>query len=131
MMTDPIADMLTRIRNAAKARHAETRCPASTLKSAVAQVLTNEGFLAGVRTETEDGHPVLVLSLRYREDGSRIIDGLKRVSTPGCRVYASTDEIPRVRNGVGMSVLSTSRGVMCDRDARAAHVGGEVLCEVW
>lgn len=131
MMTDPIADMLTRIRNAGKSKHVETRCPASKLKGALARVLSEEGFIGEVRSEAADGHPVLVLGLRYREDGSMMIDGIKRVSTPGRRVYVGCDEIPRVRNGVGMTVLSTSRGVMCDRAAREAHVGGEVLCEVW
>ena len=131
MMTDPIADMLTRIRNAGKAKHTETRCPGSKLKGALAKVLSDEGFIGDVRTETEDGHSVLVLGIRYREDGSNIIDGIKRISTPGRRVYVGSDEIGRVRNGIGMSVLSTSRGVMCDRAAREAHVGGEVLCEVW
>lgn len=131
MMTDPIADVLTRIRNAGKAQHAETSCPASKLKSALAKVLVEEGFIAGVREDSRDGHPLLVLSLRYRDDGSLIIDGLKRISKPGRRVYVGADEIPKVRNGVGMSVLSTSQGVMCDRAAREAHVGGEVLCEVW
>jgi small subunit ribosomal protein S8 len=131
MMTDPIADVLTRIRNAGKARHAETTCPASKLKGALAKVLAEEGFIVGVREATEDGHPVLVLSLRYREDGSMMIDGLKRISTPGRRVYVGADEVPKVRAGIGISVLSTSKGVMCDRAAREAHVGGEVLCEVW
>jgi small subunit ribosomal protein S8 len=131
MMTDPIGDVLTRIRNAGKARHAETSCPASKLKGALAKVLVEEGFISGVREDTEDGHPVLVLALRYRDDGTLMIDGLKRISTPGRRVYVGADEIPKVRSGIGMSVLSTSRGVMCDRTAREAHVGGEVLCEVW
>jgi len=131
MMTDPVGDMLTRIRNAGKARHAETSCPASKLKGALARVLAEEGFIAGVREAEDGGHPVLLLELRYRDDGTLMIDGLKRVSTPGRRVYVGADEVPKVRNGIGISVLSTSRGVMCDRAAREAHVGGEVLCEVW
>jgi len=131
MMTDPIGDMLTRIRNAGYSRHAETSCPASKVKSALAKVLAEEGFIGGVREDTKDGHPVLILALRYRDDGSTIIDGVKRISTPGRRVYVGAGEIPRIRNGIGMSVLSTSRGVMCDRAARDARIGGEVLCEVW
>ena len=131
MMTDPIGDLITRIRNAGKSRHAETSCPASKVKGALARVLVEEGFIGGVREDTKDGHPILVLTLRYRDDGSLIIDGLKRISKPGRRVYVGADEVPRVRGGIGMSVLSTSKGVLCDRSAREARVGGEVLCEVW
>ncbi|MCG8587965.1 MAG: 30S ribosomal protein S8 [Proteobacteria bacterium] len=131
MMTDPLADMLTRIRNAGHARHAEARCPKSKLRLAVAKVLQQEGFLADVREDDGQKHPELVLSIRYASAGKNIIDGLRRVSRPGRRVYVGAESIPKVRNGLGMSVLSTSRGVLCDRDARAAKVGGEVLCEVW
>jgi small subunit ribosomal protein S8 len=130
MMTDPIADMLTRIRNAGRVGHAETRCPASKLKTSLARVLTEEGFISGIRSE-ETPFPTLVLELRYADEGRPMIDGIKRVSCPSRRVYLGGSEIPRVRNGLGMLVLSTSKGVMCDRDARAAKVGGEVLCEVW
>jgi small subunit ribosomal protein S8 len=130
MMTDPIADMLTRIRNAARVGHAETRCPASKLKTSLARVLSEEGFISGIRSE-ETPFPTLVLELRYADEGRPMIDGIKRVSCPSRRVYLGGSEIPRVRNGLGMLVLSTSKGVMCDRDARAANVGGEVLCEVW
>ena len=130
MMTDPIADMLTRIRNAARVGHAETRCPASKLKASVAKVLSDEGFIGDVLSE--DGpFPTLVLRLRYADEGRPMIDGIKRVSRPSRRVYVGSSEIPQVRSGLGMLVLSTSRGVMCDRDARAAKVGGEVICEVW
>ena len=131
MMTDPIADMLTRIRNAGSVGHAETRCPASRLKTAVAGVLSQEGFVGPVRTDASGPLPQLIIALRYDESGKVIIDGIKRISKPGRRVYVGADEIPRVRNGLGMAVVSTSKGVMCDRDARAARVGGEVLCEVW
>jgi small subunit ribosomal protein S8 len=133
MMTDPVGDMLTRIRNAGQARHSETRCPASKLKQAVAQVLCDEGFISGVSvaTEEETGHPCLVLSLRYSEDEKLMIDSIQRVSRPGRRVYVGAGEVPRVRSGLGMAVMSTSKGVMCDRDAREAGIGGEVLCEVW
>ncbi len=130
MMTDPIADMLTRIRNAGRVGHAETQCPASKLKISLARVLIEEGFISGVRTENTP-FPTLVLELRYAEEGRPMIDGIKRVSRPSRRVYLGGSEIPRVRNGLGMLVLSTSKGVMCDRDARAANIGGEVICEVW
>ena len=130
MMTDPIADMLTRIRNASRVGHSETRCPASKLKASVAKVLSDEGFIESVRSE--DGpFSTLVLELRYAEEGRAMIDGIKRVSCPSRRVYVGSSDIPKVRNGLGMLVLSTSKGVMCDRDARAAKVGGEVICEVW
>ena len=131
MMTDPIADMLTRIRNAAKARHAETTCPASKLKLAIAQVLKQEGFVAGVRSGEKDGHPAITIELRYNDSGKIVMDGMRRISKPGCRVYVGAKEVPKVRSGMGMAVLSTSKGVLCDRDARAQNVGGEVLCEVW
>ena len=131
MMTDPISDLLTRIRNAGTARHTRTTCPASKLKKAVAGVLESEGFLEGVEEDTVGGHPVLVLTLRYNADGKPMADGIQRVSRPGRRVYVGAKDIGRVRGGLGLSILSTSKGVLCDRDARASNVGGEVLCEVW
>jgi small subunit ribosomal protein S8 len=131
MMTDPIADMLTRIRNAGTARHAETSCPSSRQKLAVAKVLQAEGFIGEVRVEARDGQPVLVMQIRYGEDGVAMIDGIRRVSKPGRRVYVGKDEIPKVRNGLGVAVLTTSRGVLSDRSAREASIGGEVICEVW
>ncbi|MBW2292830.1 MAG: 30S ribosomal protein S8 [Deltaproteobacteria bacterium] len=131
MMTDPISDMLTRIRNAGRSQHAEMRCPSSRLKQAVANVLSSEGFVGEVRVEETEGKQQLVVSLRYSEDGSMMIDEIHRVSTPGRRVYVGAEDVPRVRNGLGISVLTTSKGVMCDRDAREAGIGGEVMCEVW
>jgi len=131
MMTDPVADMLTRIRNAGRARHAETRCPASRLKAAVAKVLADKGFVDQVKEDASGRHPELVIGIRYRPDGRTLIDGVQKVSRPGRRVFVSAAEVPRVRNGLGMAVLSTSRGVMSDADAREAHIGGEVICEVW
>ena len=131
MMTDPISDLLTRIRNAGAARHAITTCPASTLKLALARVLKNEGFLEAVEEDTAGGHPILVLTLRYDADGNPMADGIQRISRPGRRVYVGVADIGSGRGGLGLSVLSTSQGVMCDRAAREAHVGGEVLCEVW
>lgn len=131
MMTDPISDMLTRIRNAGRARHAETRCPASSLKRAVANVLSSEGFIGEVHVDGEGVDKELILNIRYADDGRVMIDEIHRVSTPGRRVYVGSDDVKQVRNGLGMSILSTSKGVMCDRDAREAGIGGEVLCEVW
>jgi small subunit ribosomal protein S8 len=131
MMTDPLADMLARIRNGSTARHAEVGCPSSKLKHSVAKVLQKEGFLGGVRVEARRGHPTLLLSLRYNDEGCPLIDGLRRVSKPGRRVYVEARKVPSVRKGLGIAVLSTSKGVLSDRDAREASVGGEVLFEVW
>jgi small subunit ribosomal protein S8 len=131
MTTDPIADMLARIRNALMARHAEVALPASRIRLAIARVLAETGFVGGAREEERDGRAVLVLDLRYGDDGRPIIDGLRRVSRPGRRVYVAKDAIPRIRNGLGIAVLSTSKGVLSDRAARDAAVGGELLCEVW
>lgn len=131
MMTDPLGDMLARIRNAYQAGHADLLCPSSRLKLAVARVLAGEGFLAGVEVEPIDGKPHLRIRLRYGSDGQPILDGLRRVSRPGRRVYVAAKGIPRVRSGLGSAVLSTPRGVLSDRSARAEAVGGEMLCEVW
>jgi small subunit ribosomal protein S8 len=132
MMTDPIADMLSRIRNAALARHERAEMPHSNLKEHIATVLKGEGFIDDVRTsEADDGPKTLVLVLRYGRDRASAIDGVRRVSTPGRRVYVRHDRIPRVVSGMGVSILSTSRGVMTDKEARRQRVGGELLCEVW
>ena len=131
MMTDPIGDMLARIRNGSMARHADVALPASRLKLAIARVLAEAGFVADVREEDRAGRPVLVVGLRYADDGRPMIDGLRRVSRPSRRVYVGKGEIPRVRHGLGLAVLSTSRGILSDRAAREAEVGGELLCEVW
>jgi small subunit ribosomal protein S8 len=132
MMTDPIADMLTRIRNAALVRHERTEMPHSRLKEHVATVLKAEGFIDDVRvSEGDDDRKTLTLILRYGRDRQSAIDGLKRVSTPGRRVYVRHDRIDRVCSGMGISILSTSRGVMTDREARRQRVGGELLCEIW
>ena len=131
MMTDPISDMLARIRNAGVARHAETRCPHSTLKAAIAGLLSDEGFLGEVRDDVRDGHRVLVMGIRYDQSGRALIDGMRRVSKPSRRVYVGSDAIPKVRNGLGIGVISTSRGIMTDRGARESSVGGEYICEVW
>ena len=132
MMTDPIADMLSRIRNAALARHERAEMPHSNLKEHIGTVLKGEGFIDDVRvSEADEGHKTLVLVLRYGRDRSSAIDGVRRVSTPGRRVYVRHDRIPRVVSGMGVSILSTSRGVMTDKEARRQRVGGELLCEVW
>jgi small subunit ribosomal protein S8 len=131
MMTDPIADMLTRIRNAALARHDRTEMPASRLKAAVAEILKSEGFIADVRPSEGDGPKKLTIVLKYGRDRTSAIDGIRRVSRPGRRVYVRHDRIPRVYSGLGISILSTSHGLMSDREARRLKLGGELLCEVW
>lgn len=131
MMTDPVGDMLTRIRNAGQAKHRETSCAASKLKMAVARVLSQEGFVGEVSSEKGESHDVMTIGIRYRDDGRVMVDHIQRVSKPGRRVYVGATEIPLIRKGLGTVVLSTPKGVMCDRDAREAKVGGEVICEVW
>lgn len=131
MMTDPISDMLARIRNGSLARHDRVEMPHSKLKLHIAEVLKQEGFLDDVRESEGDGKKTLTLVLRYGRDKHSAIDGVRRVSAPGRRVYVRHDRIPRVRSGMGVSILSTSRGVMTDRQAREQKVGGELLCEVW
>ena len=131
MVTDPIGDMLVRLRNGARRHHEVVTIPASKLKREVLRVLQAEGFIQGVEQAVEDGHPVLKIQLRYIEEGQSMITGLERISKPGCRVYVGSKEIPRVRNGIGVSILSTSKGVMTDRESRHAGLGGEVLCTVW
>jgi small subunit ribosomal protein S8 len=132
MMTDPISDMLTRIRNGALARHERVELPHSRVKESIAHVLKGEGFLSDVRVSEGEGPKQLTLVLRYSSGRTAsAIDGVKRVSTPGRRVYVRHDRIPRVRSGMGISILSTSQGVMTDRDARQKRVGGELICEVW
>lgn len=132
MMTDPIADMLTRIRNAALARHDRTEIPASKLKAAVAEILKSEGYIADVRpSENDSGPKKLTIVLKYGRDRQSAIDGVRRISRPGRRIYVHHDEIPKVFSGLGISILSTSRGIMSDRDARRLKVGGELICEVW
>ena len=131
MMTDPIADMLTRIRNAGLARHDRTLVPASRLKEAVAHILKSEGFISDVRPSEGEGDKQLTIVLKYGRDRQSAIDGVRRVSRPGRRVYVRHDRIPRVLSGLGISILSTSRGLMSDREARRQKIGGELICEVW
>jgi small subunit ribosomal protein S8 len=131
MMTDPIADMLARIRNAALARHPELACPASNTKLAIARVLVEAGFLEDAKVEAREGRASLVLRVRYGADGRPVLDGLRRISRPSRRVYVGKGEVPRVREGLGVAVISTSRGILSDRAARDAEIGGELLCEAW
>lgn len=134
MVTDPIADMLARIRNAAGAHHDSTRMPASKIKLAIGEILKREGFIADVRTDDGDGSAqakAIVVSLKYTGERAAAFQGIRRVSRPGRRVYVSHDDIPRVLSGLGVSILSTSRGLMTDKEARKNRVGGEILCEVW
>jgi small subunit ribosomal protein S8 len=130
-MIDPVSDFLTRVRNASQAKLAECAQPHSKLKAGLAKILAAEGYLAGCSEGTDDnGHKTLVVQLKYVE-GVPAITGLKRVSTPGRRLYTRYTEIPKVLNGLGMSVLSTSKGLLKDRDARRQKLGGEVICNVW
>ena len=132
-MTAPIADMLTRIRNANSAMFDSVKMPNSKLKENLAKVLEREGFIAGYSVETVDGKPGTTLSidLKYSEDRKRTIIGIKRVSKPGLRIYKKSDQMPKVLGGVGVAVVSTSAGLMTDREARKQKLGGEVLCYVW
>ncbi len=131
-MTDPIADMLTRIRNACQANHRRVDMPASKVKVQIAQILKENSYIHDYKTlETEEGRKILRVVLKYAGTGTPVIRDLQRVSTPGLRRYVGVGEIPRVRNGLGMAILSTSRGVMSDRQARQARTGGELLALVW
>ncbi|MBZ0116845.1 MAG: 30S ribosomal protein S8 [Sandaracinaceae bacterium] len=130
MMTDPIADMLARVRNAVLARHDRTEMPLSTLKKAIAELLKEEGYISDVRVD-DSGHGKLILFLKYGRDRESAIAGLRRRSRPGRREYVGYTDIPKVHNGMGVAILSTSRGLMTDKTARAQKMGGELLCEVW
>ncbi len=131
VMTDPIADMLTRIRNANNAKHATVTVPASNQKKAIAGILLQEGYIKDVKYADDDLQGVIEITLKYGENESRVISGLKRISKPGLRIYAGKDEVPKVLNGLGIAIVSTSKGIMTDKQARKIHEGGEVLCYVW
>ncbi|ERI06772.1 30S ribosomal protein S8 [Aneurinibacillus aneurinilyticus] len=131
VMTDPIADMLTRIRNANMVRHEKLEVPASKIKHAIANLLKEEGFVRDVEYVEDNKQGILRIFLKYGADNERVINGLKRISKPGLRVYASKGEVPRVLGGLGIAVLSTSKGVMTDKQARQQQVGGEVIAYVW
>lgn len=132
-MTDPIADMLTRIRNANTAMHDDVAMPASKLKESLAALLAAEGYIQGYNVADADSGPgqTLHIDMKYSPERQRVISGIKRVSKPGLRVYSKSDKVPRVVGGLGVAVVSTSQGLMSDREARRKHVGGEVLCFVW
>jgi len=131
MMTDPIADFLARLRNALMSKHHTTSVPSSKMKTRIAQILKDEGYIQDFQSEDVDGRPVLVVTLKYDERSQPVIEGLSRVSRPGLRRYSSADQLPTVRGGIGMAIVSTSRGLMTDHQARKDRVGGEVLCTVW
>ena len=130
-MSDPIADMLTRIRNANQALHPEAKMPSSKLKAEIARILTEEGYVDSYNVEEARVGKALTVRLRYQNGRSRVLKGIRRVSTPGHRVYAGATDIPRVAGGIGVAIVSTSEGLLTDREARRRNVGGEVLCEVW
>ena len=131
MVTDPSSDLLVRLQNAMRRRHDNVSIPASRLKREILRILQHEGYVQGVQAELEDGHPVLKVQLRYVTEGQPMVTGMQRVSKPGRRVYVGIKDIPRVKNGIGMAILSTSKGLMTDQDSRRAGLGGEVLCSVW
>jgi small subunit ribosomal protein S8 len=131
VMTDPIADMLTRIRNGNQARHEVVEMPASKVKLAILEVMKNEGFIKDVEFVTDDKQGLIKVQLKYADSKERVIKGIKRISKPGLRVYASNSDIPKVLNGLGVAILSTSKGVMTGRDARSQQVGGEVIAYIW
>lgn len=130
-LTDPVADFMTRIRNAIRARHQKLDVPASKLKAEIARILKEEGYIANYKTSEEDGRAVLRVYLKYGSNNEAAIRDLSRISRPGCRVYVGRDGIKRVQGGLGISIITTPRGVMTGRQARREGVGGEILCEVW
>ena len=129
--TDPIADMLTRIRNANSQKHKTVDIPASNMKRAIANILFKEGYIAAYEEINDNTQGVIRITLKYDENGARVIDGLRRISKPGLRVYASKEELPQVLNGLGIALISPSKGIKTDRDARAEGLGGEVLAYIW
>lgn len=131
VMTDPIADMLTRIRNANMVRHEKLEIPASKLKKEIAEILKREGFVRDVEYIEDNKQGIIRIFLKYGSNNERVITGIKRISKPGLRVYAKANEVPRVLNGLGVAIVSTSSGVLTDKDARAKQIGGEILAYVW
>ncbi len=130
-MTDPIADMLTRIRNATMMRHDRADMPASKVRIEIAKILKQEGFIRTFKLIEEGPQGLIRVYLKYADDGEPVIHGLRRVSTPGCRIYTRVESLPKVRNGLGVALISTNRGVITDEQARGLRVGGEILCEIW
>ena len=131
MMTDPIADMLSRIRNANNARHKSVDIPCSNIKKEIAQILLDEGYINGFDVVEDDKQGIIKIDLKYSQDGERVISGLKRISKPGLRVYVKCDDVPKVLGGLGIAIISTSKGIITDKMARQNKVGGEVICYVW
>ncbi|MGL4847414.1 MAG: 30S ribosomal protein S8 [Clostridium sp.] len=131
VMTDPIADLLTRIRNANAVKHEVVEVPSSNVKKAIANILLQEGYIKEIDEYNDGVVPMLRIALKYGANGEKVITGLKRISKPGLRVYCKKDETPKVLNGLGIAVISTSKGIIVDREARKNQVGGEVLCYVW
>ena len=131
MMTDPIADMLTRIRNGNKANHLSVSLPSSNEKRAIAQILLDEGYIKGFGVEEDNKQGILTIDLKYAEEGEKVITGLRRISKPGLRVYVKANEVPKVLDGLGIAIISTSKGLLTDKAARELNVGGEVMCYVW
>lgn len=131
MINDPIADMLTRIRNAVAMKYKTVEVLSSKMSKEIANILTNEGYIDGFEEKSEGAAKLLTLNLKYGEKKERVITGLKRISKPGLRVYVKADEVPRVLNGLGIAIVSTSKGVMTDKEARKENLGGEVLCYIW
>ena len=129
--TDPIADMLTRIRNANSAKHKTVDVPASKMKTAIAEILFKEGYIKSFEVINNENQGIIRIALKYDEKGTRVIDGIKRISKPGLRVYAGKEELPRVLNGLGIAIISTSKGLKTDKEAREAGMGGEVLAYIW
>ena len=130
-MSDPIADMLTRIRNASAAKHDSVKIPASNTKKAIAQILVDEGYIKSFTVEEDGKQGIMEVQLKYGPGKSRTITGLRRVSKPGLRIYTSCEDMPKVMKGLGIAILSTSKGIMTDKEARKANVGGEVLAFIW
>ena len=129
--TDPIADMLTRIRNASAAKHKTVDVPASKMKKAIADILYNEGYIKSVEEIANENQGILRIALKYDENGAKVIAGIKRISKPGLRIYANKDKLPRVLNGLGIALISTSKGIKTDKEARKENLGGEVLAYIW
>lgn len=130
-ITDPIADMLTRIRNANSAKHETVDIPASNMKKAIAQILLDEGYIASYKVIEDEKQGVIRVTLKYGENKTQVITGLRRVSKPGLRIYSNVEDMPKVMKGLGIAIVSTSKGIMTDREARKQNVGGEVLAFVW
>lgn len=130
MMTDPIADMLTRIRNANNAKHESVKIPASKMKRDIAQILLDEGYIKGFNVTEDDKQGILTVDLKYKDE-QKVISGIKRISKPGRRIYVTASDIPSVLGGLGIAIISTSKGMLTDKDAKRDNVGGEVVCYIW